>query len=183
MNDRIDPPSGRDGRDRRDWREPVRVEGPGGPTPVTTNLVVGFDRHNAAQVALGFAIGLAARLHAHLHVVHVIDLDDLPIDPDADDWEQAVAAAVDDERANACAMLARSTGDWTYHTRHGNPAQVLSSVAEASDAAVILLGAPRRGLVPLVERLLGESVSARLIQHSHRPVLLVPEQLPPSLAG
>ncbi|WP_342800520.1 universal stress protein [Nocardia sp. No.11] len=154
--------------------EVLRVDGPPGASVASTHLVVGYDRHRAGEVALGVAIGLATRLDAHLHVVHVIDADDLPDDPDAAEWEDTVAAMVDRERAAACARLAEWPGNWTYYARRGNPARVLDALAETYDASMIVIGAPRPGLRSLLERLLGESVSAHLVHHAHRPVLLVP---------
>ncbi len=164
----------------RDWRDPLRVDGPAGPTTPTTHLVVGFDRHNASHVALDYAIGLAAALNAHLHVAHVIDADDLPIDPDAAEWDHAIAEVVERERVYACSRLAALPGNWSYHAHHGNPAQLLSSLADSNDASMIVIGAPRHGLASLVARLLGESVSAQLIHHGHRPVVLIPEHMPAS---
>ncbi|PKV76679.1 universal stress protein [Nocardia fluminea] len=164
----------------RDWRDPLCVDGPAGPTAPTTHLVVGFDRHNASHIALDYAIGLARVLNAHLHVAHVIDTDDLPIDPDAADWDHAITEVVERERASACSMLAALPGNWTYHAQRGNPGHLLSSIADAHDASMIVIGAPRHGLASLVERLLGESVSTQLIHHGHRPVLLVPEHSPAS---
>ncbi len=61
------------------------------PAPELTpafDIVVGVNRDPASQEALIVAADLARRLHAHLHVVHVVDLADYPIDPDASDWEQ-----------------------------------------------------------------------------------------------
>ncbi|GGN65917.1 universal stress protein [Nocardia rhizosphaerihabitans] len=118
---------------------------------------------------------MAIALNAYLHVAHVVDTDDLPIDPDAADWDQAIAEVVEREREYACSMLTALPGNWSYYARRGNPAQMLSVIADDHDASMIVLGAPRHGVVSLVERLLGESVSARLIHHGNRPVLLVPE--------
>ncbi|MFD5177674.1 universal stress protein [Nocardia sp. NPDC058379] len=166
MTDGSEPPG--------DRSEVLRVDGPAGPTAAATHLVVGYDRHRASDVALGVAIGLATRLGAHLHVVHVIDADDLPTDPDAADWERAVTETVERERAAACARLAELPGNWTYYARRGNPAHLLDALAETYDASMIVIGAPRHGLPSLIERLLGASVSAHLVHHAHRPVLLVP---------
>ncbi|MGX4712300.1 universal stress protein [Rhodococcus sp. DMF-1] len=157
-----------------DWRVPRRIDGPAAPTRASTALVVGFDRHAASRRALEFAIELGAGLRAYLHVAHVVDTEDLPIDPDSDDWEARICEALDREREQACAVLATSAGNWTYHGRAGDPAKVLIALADAHDAAMILIGTPRRDLMARIDRLLGESVSARLVHHSHRPVLLVP---------
>ncbi|MFC4605407.1 universal stress protein [Rhodococcus kronopolitis] len=149
--------------------------------PASTRLVVGYDRHPASHSALTYAAALTERLDAHLHVVHVVDVEDMPVDPDSPDWEQRVADVVAREHTEAGAALAAISGRWTYHLQHGNPADLLSSVADEYDASMILIGAPRHGLMSRMERLLGESVSAHLVQHGRRPVVLVPEhtQAPP----
>lgn len=159
----------------RDWRAPLRIDGPAAATRASTHLVVGFDSHRASHAALSFAIELAAALNAYLHVVHIVDVDDLPVDPDSDDWEQRIIDGLERERAEAKALLTASPGNWTYHSHRGDPARLLRAIADANDAAMILIGAPRRDLMSRMERILGESVSARLIQHSRRPVVLVPE--------
>ena len=49
-----------------------------GARAATTSLVVGWDHESASGSALTFAVDLARRLAAHLHVVHIVDIDDLP---------------------------------------------------------------------------------------------------------
>lgn len=162
----------------RDWRDPVRVEGPPGQRPPSTHLVVGFDRHNPSHIALDYAIGLAGVIDAHLHVAHVIDADDLPIDPDAADWDRAITEIVERERADACAMLTALPGNWSYHAHRGNPARILTSIADTTNASMIVIGTPRHTLASRVDRLLDGSVSAQLIHHGRHPVLLVPGPTP-----
>ncbi|MDV7084102.1 universal stress protein [Rhodococcus opacus] len=158
----------------RDWRTPLRVDGPATPTPVVCHLVVGFDRHPASHAALTHAMDLAGRLNAYLHVAHIVDIDDMPVEPDRDDWEQRFANAVEQERREACTMLAALPGNWAYYSREGNPAQLLTTIAEANDALMIIIGTSRGGAMSLFERFLGESVSSKLVHHARRPVLLVP---------
>ncbi|MEU1520706.1 universal stress protein [Nocardia rhamnosiphila] len=167
-DDRTPPPA------RGGWRAPHRIDGPTSPTVARCHLVVGFDRHPAGHAALSYALDLAARIGAFLHVAHIVDTDDLPIDPDAADWEQAVTEAVEQERRDACAVLERAVGPWAYYSRPGRPARLLAGLADTYDAEMIIIGASRGGLVSLLERLLGESVSTSLVHHAHRPVLLVP---------
>jgi nucleotide-binding universal stress UspA family protein len=157
-----------------DWRAAHRIDGPTSPTPARCHLVVGFDRHPASRAALSYALDLAARIGAFVHVAHIVDTDDLPIDPDAADWEQAVTEAVDQERRGACVLLEHAASPWTYYSRPGRPAQLLAGLADTYDAEMIIIGAARGGLISLLERLLGESVSTSLVHHAHRPVLLVP---------
>ena len=85
-----------------DARRPQRIEGPTAALPPTSHVVVGFDRCPASYHALRFAIELAAPLNAYLHVAHIIDIQDFPVDPDGDDWEQCFADTLDQERATAC---------------------------------------------------------------------------------
>ena len=125
-----------------DWRVPRRIDGPAAPTRASTALVVGFDRHAASRRALEFAIELGAGLRAYLHVAHVVDTEDLPIDPDSDDWEARICEALDREREQACAVLATSAGNWTYHGRAGDPAKVLIAPATANAIAISVGGIP-----------------------------------------
>ncbi|MGB7238806.1 MAG: universal stress protein [Rhodococcus sp. (in: high G+C Gram-positive bacteria)] len=158
----------------RNWLAPLRVDGPAGPVPPVCHLVVGFDRHPASRAALSYAMDLADRLNAFLHVAHIVDTDDLPIDPDSYDWEQRIADAVEQERQEACTMLSTLPGNWAYYSREGVPAQLLTTIAEANDALMIIVGTTRGGVMSLIERVLGESVSSTLARHALRPVLLVP---------
>lgn len=156
------------------WRAPQRIDGPTPPTAARTHLVVGFDRHPAGHAALTYALDLATRISGFLHVGHIVDTDDLPIDPDAADWEQSVAAAVEQERRDACTLLEDAAVPWAYYSRPGRPAQLLAGLADTHDAEMIIIGTSRGGVVSLLERMLGESVSTSLVHHAHRPVLLVP---------
>ncbi|WP_278262327.1 universal stress protein [Nocardia sp. AG03] len=154
--------------------DPIRVDGPRTTPPPTTQLLVGVDRHPAGQAALAYAVGLARRLDAHLHVVHAVDIDDLPVDPDSPDFEDRVHATVIAERDRACALLSTLPGNWTYQSAPGDPTQLLLAIADTAEVEMIVLGAPRHGMMSLLERLMGESVAARVIHHAHRPVTLVP---------
>lgn len=158
----------------RDWRTPLRVDGRAAPTPPVCHLVVGFDRHPASHAALTYAMNLAGRLDTFLHVAHIVDIDDMPIEPDRDDWEERFADAVEAARTQACSMLATLPGNWAYYSREGNPARLLTTIAEANDALMLIIGTSRGGVMSLFERFLCESVSSTLVHHARRPVLLVP---------
>src|SRR5262245_24252227 len=163
-----------------DARRPQCIEGPSGPLRPSSHVVVGLDRRPASHQALRFAIELAAPLNAYLHVAHIIDLQDFPIDPDGDDWEQRFADTLDQERTTACDLLSALPGNWTYYAHRGDPAQVLAALAETHDALMIILGTARGGLMSAIDRVLNASVSARLIRHTHRPVVLVPDTAVPT---
>lgn len=138
-------------------------------------LVVGYDRHPAAQSALRTAAELADRLRARLLVLHVVDLEDYPIDPDAADWEAWAERAVSAERASAEALLAAHRLPWSFQVDHGEPGRRVLELAARHDALMIVIGAARRewGV-----HLLTYSVAKHLTRHADRPVLLVPEHHP-----
>lgn len=163
-----------------DARGPQRTEGPTTALPPTSHVVVGFDRSPASHHALRFAIELAAPLNAYLHVAHIIDLQDFPVDPDGDDWEECFADTLERERTTACDLLSALPGNWTYCAHRGDPVHVLSALADTHDALMIILGTPCGGLISAIDRVLGASVSARLIRHAHRPVVLVPDAAVPT---
>ena len=57
---------------------------------------------------------------------------------------------------------------------------MLAALADTHDAVMIILGTARGGLMSAIDRVLGASVSARLIRHTHRPVVLVPDTAVPT---
>lgn len=158
----------------RNQLEAEQMDGPADAAPPTCHLVVGFDQRPSSRAALIVAIDLAGRLNAIVHVMHVVDDDDMPIDPDSADWEVRIAEVVEQQQRAASAMLAALPGKWTYHSERGNPTELLANLADIHDAAMIVVGASRGGVASVLERLCGESVSSTLTHHSHRPVLLVP---------
>jgi nucleotide-binding universal stress UspA family protein len=135
-------------------------------------LVVGYDRHPAAQSALAMAAELAGRLQARLLVLHVVDLEDYPIDPDADDWETHAERVVAAERASAQALLAAHRLPWSFQVKHGDAAQQVLELATRQDALMIVIGASRH---EWSANLLTGPVAKHLTRHADRPVLLVPE--------
>jgi nucleotide-binding universal stress UspA family protein len=62
--------------------------------PAEPTLVVGHGQDPSSDHALTAAVDLGRRLGGRLHVVHVIDLNDYPVNIDAPDWEQRGAEAV-----------------------------------------------------------------------------------------
>jgi nucleotide-binding universal stress UspA family protein len=53
-----------------------------------TTLVVGHSNDPAGDYALIVAADLAQRLHARLHIVHVVETGDYPADCDTADWDE-----------------------------------------------------------------------------------------------
>jgi nucleotide-binding universal stress UspA family protein len=136
-------------------------------------LVVGHDgRHSASEDALRYAIQLATRLNAHLHVMHSVTLDDYGIDPDTAAFEQECARNLQLERRNISAMFEKTDVEWTYHEERGEPAGRLAELAASFNAACIIVGSNPHGMV---RGLLGaDSVPKWLLHHQPRPVLVVP---------
>lgn len=145
------------------------------PTGTSAELVVGWDGQPASAAALRFAAGLARRLDAHLHVVHIADFADLPVDPDAVDYEQQFQASLDAHAVGARALLDELGANWTYHAMHGRPPDVLADLAEQVDAVMIVVGAPRGGVHSFIDTFAGQSVAHQLTRTQGRPVLLVPD--------
>jgi nucleotide-binding universal stress UspA family protein len=141
----------------------------------STQLVLGWDMHSNSSAALQFAVALAARLNAHLHVVHVADVDDLPVDPDAADWEELLDQRLADTATTARTLLEQLDARWSYHAAHGRPTDVIANLAEETDALMVILGGPRGGMLSFIETLAGQSVSHQLTHKPGRPVLIVPE--------
>jgi nucleotide-binding universal stress UspA family protein len=143
--------------------------------PSAPQIVVGFDSSVESVKALRVASDLAARLGAELHVLHVIDLGDYPIDPDGPDWEDQATARLSQHRAHVGDVLADRSGMWSYHAeRGGGAAQRLSDLAEDLDALLIVVGTRGGGIGPALRRLLDGSVSRGLVRGHSRPVLVVP---------
>ena len=145
------------------------------PRPVSAQLVMGWNGRLASSAALRFAVALAQRLDAHVHVVHIADVDDLPVDPDGSDWEQQFRETVEAHAVGARAILDELGPRWTYHSVHGRPSDVLADLAEELDALMIIVGAPRGGVHSFIDTFAGQSVSHQLTTKHGRPVLLVPE--------
>ncbi|MBY0286562.1 MAG: universal stress protein [Mycobacteriaceae bacterium] len=144
-------------------------------TRTSAELVVGWDREPASAAALRYAVKLARHLDAHLHVVHIADIADLPIDPDAWDYEQQFHASVEAHAVAARKLLDELGANWTYHAMHGRPPDVLAELAEQVDAVMIVLGAPRGGVHSFIDTFAGQSVAHQLTRKHARAVLLVPE--------
>lgn len=139
------------------------------------HLVVGFRQGGTVEeAASAVAADLAQRLHATVHVVHVVILSDYPIGPDVDDWEEQARATLAEERRAVDTALYGHGVAWTYHAGHGDPALVLRRVADECDALMFVVGSRGEGVSTVLSRLLEPSVSHHLIARTHRPVVVVP---------
>jgi nucleotide-binding universal stress UspA family protein len=148
---------------------PFDADRTAGPT-----LVVGHGRDPSSDRALHTAVDLGRRLGGRLHVVHVIDLNDYPVNLDAPDWGDRGAEAVAAEQRHVEHLLADAGVAWSYEALHGDPANVLCTAAKEHDALMIVVGSRGEGLRRALGRLMDPSISHGVIQRQDRPVLVVP---------
>jgi nucleotide-binding universal stress UspA family protein len=134
-------------------------------------VVAGYVPHPSGQAAVTTAAAMAVRFGARLLVVHVVDLGDYPIDPDAADWEEHAETVIAQEREQVQTLLAAFDVPWEFLTERGDPARRLLAVAAQRHALMIVVGMARHGLAA---HLLEASVARRIARHTDRPVLLVP---------
>lgn len=154
----------------------LRADGPRPSAEPATHVVLGHQAGPYGRAVLRHGADLARRLGAALHVVHVVDLSDYPIDPDAADWEQQAGQHLAAEQREVETALGDLPGSWTYHAAHGDPVALLRRVADSYDALMFVVGSRGESAGSVISRLLGTrpSVSHGLIARSHRPVLVVP---------
>ena len=146
-------------------------------------IVVGTDFSGPAQIAVGLAGQLAARMQRPLQIVHAWNTGvwsptpfsgEIPLEPLIASARRSAVAALD-----SIAASAREQGcEVTPIFEEGAASRVLPNVALAARAAMLVVG--RRGSAQLSHVLLG-SVSERVMRGASCPVLIVPESdRPPS---
>jgi len=65
---------------------------------------------------------------------------------------------------------------WQFGMARGEPARGLCELADACDAAIVVIGTRGDGARSKLHRLFNGSVSGRLVHGQHRPVLVVPPE-------
>lgn len=148
----------------------------------TRPIVVGFDDHDASRRALIQAARLAAALLVHLHVEHIVDLEDTPIDPDLADWQNEVDERLQTLQRHAESLVELPGDNWDYHVQRGDSWHVLLHRADQLDAGLIVVGQHlhARALAAALGHFLagpaGLNVAEQLVRHGDRPILVVPSQ-------
>ncbi|MEU0133041.1 universal stress protein [Streptomyces sp. NPDC006296] len=146
------------------------------------DLVLAFEDSPRSDAALAFAAGLAEQLGATLHVVHVLDLTDYPIDPDlagSPQETELVERAAARARHEISERLRGFTCSWTYTGETGNPVLRINRAAHRHGAAAIVVGASTPGLAGTLHRSLKGSVLRELVRHARRAVMIVPPESEP----
>ena len=77
-------------------------------------------------------------------------------------------------QGNLESILGQPGEAWSFRVLNGAVPKALSRLAENTGASLFVVGADRPGSLAWVDRLLEGSVSASLIHHQQRPVLVVP---------
>jgi nucleotide-binding universal stress UspA family protein len=72
-------------------------------------------------------------------------------------------------------ILGRPGKTWSLRVLNGDVCKALNRLAENVGAALLVVGTGRPGSLAWLDRTLQGSVSATLIHHQQRPVLIVPE--------
>ena len=144
------------------------------PSPI----VLGY-RSAQSRRALEVAADLTARLEGHLHVVHVVTLDDYPLSPDGPGWEEQARSGLHQLRAVVRDQLAGSRLAWTYHLAEGDVVHGLAQVAARVNALMVVVGAPAtgrsRGWAEVLTRVAApDSPSVPRLLGMSRPLLVVP---------
>lgn len=108
-----------------------------------------------------------------VHVAHVPGALDVAPVSGAGTLHAATVLTADEVHVDCEVALADQEVPWTFETRRGDPATELRRAADDHDAACIVVGHHRHGLVT---RLLMGSVADRLVHDAPRPIIVVPPE-------
>lgn len=143
-------------------------------------IVVGYDDHASSRRALRYAVDLTAGLDVTMRVLHVVNLEDFPVDPDSSSWDEQMRRHEDLLVGHVGALIDLPDEQWSYAIVRGDPWHALVAEADKDDALMIVVGQHTHAhlIAGAVVRLLGggtsSSVAGALIRRGHRPVLVVP---------
>ena len=161
----------------RDWRKPVRVDGPAAATEPACHLVVGFDRYPASHVARcpsSWVSRCRCRRICMSPTSSTLTIFRSNRTGTIGKGASSTRSSGNGRRRAPCSPKELELLQ-SYYSHEGNPAHLLATIADANDALMIIIGNSRGGLVSGIERVVGESVSSHLIHHGLGPVVLVPE--------
>lgn len=134
-------------------------------------IVVGVDGSQNSGLALAWAADLAASIDAEVVAVHALGLL-VRVDDDRLESSQRHRREIRDEFENQwCAALDRPGLRASRLVVDGNPVSALLAVADERDVELIVVGS--RGVGGFPGLMLG-STGHQLVQHSSRPVAVIP---------
>jgi nucleotide-binding universal stress UspA family protein/mono/diheme cytochrome c family protein len=143
-------------------------------TPDIKRILVPLDFSANSRRALDYARGLAAKVHADVHLVHVCEvpkfasLGAYKIPYEGSNHPLAGEAARQLQELAATVWGHRTTTEVLF----GNPATAIVEAADANRIDLIVMGTHGRSALPHV--LMG-NVAERVVRHAHCPVLTVRE--------
>src|SRR6476659_2877144 len=150
-----------------------------GPAPLVVGVVPG-QHPEVLQTAAFLAKSLAAPLICAYvdEASYLVEWDParsahrLSLHPDADDAR--IRATTQELRSAVEARCAHLGVEWTLRTLAGDPARAIGRLAADTNAAMIVVGTPERGIGHRISAALNGSVAAWLSNHQERPILMVP---------
>lgn len=142
--------------------------------PETPTFVVGYRQGPTGRAALQYAVWLADAVAGRVHVVHVTDLDDFPVDPDDLDWELEAEGRLAAVRSEVDAALDGHARPWSYEVAHGDAGDALADVALRRGATMVVVAAHVDGRLGRLQRLVARSIARELFDRAACPVLVVP---------
>lgn len=157
------------------------------------NILVAKDLSQDSASVIRYALELACKFHAQVHVLHVMPTVDpsvlnmVALTMGADKLAQLnatneaeLAAQTKEQLHKIIAQEAELIQEEVKHpplveVHHGDPAPMILSVADRLDVDMIVLGSHSKG--KLHYAFLG-SVAEKILRKSHRTVVIVPPQKP-----
>ena len=139
--------------------------------PGLNRILVGYDGSDPAARALRTALGLAEALGARVWVVHATAPPPRVLEPQTEEQRGSEEGAVEETMRRVRELAGEHRVELELVVREGPPAAVIERVAGEVSAELVVVGT--RGLRGARQVLLG-SVSAAVVNHGHRPTLVVP---------
>jgi nucleotide-binding universal stress UspA family protein len=155
----------------------------GAPSPLVVGVLPG-QHPEVLQTAAALAKNLAVPLVCAYvdEASYLVEWDParsahrLSLHPETD--EDKLRAATRDLRSTVASACDGLGIQWTLRTLTGDPARAIGRLAADSNAEMIIVGTPERGLGHRISAALSGSVAAWLSHHQEHPVLIVPARKP-----
>lgn len=139
------------------------------------SVIVGFDSHPSSRAALIYGAALARRLGTEIHVVHVEDSSDQPVDPDELDYETELQTNLNRHERLARDLLGAEATDWDFTCVHGPIRNALRRMADRYPESILVIGERKPGLRAALSSVFDRPVASSIVRHTGCPVLVVPE--------